>query len=72
MIALAVNQRWAYPASLLILTTLVLYGLYHLIVHFSFTVVFILLIDMVVIGLIYSEYRTLKSNHPQGSKKRHS
>lgn len=66
MIALAATQRWAYPASLLILTALVLYGLCQLILNFSFTVGFILLIDIAVIGLIYSEYRTLKSNRQPG------
>ena len=69
MIALAANQHWAYPASLLILTTLVLYGLCRLVLDFSFTVGFILLIDIAVIGLIYSEYRTLKSNRQQGHTK---
>jgi uncharacterized membrane protein len=57
MIALSANQRWAYPVSLLILTSLVLYGVYRLILAFSFTLGCLLLIDMVVIGLIYAEYR---------------
>lgn len=60
MIALSKSQRWAYPASLLILTALVLYGFYRLVLDFSFTICFFLLVDCVVIALIYSEYREVK------------
>lgn len=67
MIALTANRRWAYPASLLILTALVLYGSYRLVLDFSFTVVYLLLIDLIVIGLIYSEYRALPSKQRQRS-----
>jgi uncharacterized membrane protein len=67
MIALSANQRWAYPVSLLILTTLVLYGVYRLILVFSFTIGCLLLIDIAVIGLIYAEYRTVKLARQQGS-----
>lgn len=61
MIALAKNQYWAYPVSLLVLTALVLYGVYRLMLNFSFTIGFFLLVDSVVIGLIYAEYREVRS-----------
>lgn len=61
MIALANNQRWAYPAALVILTALVLYGIYRLALNFSFTICFFLLIDAMVIVLIYLEYRDVRS-----------
>jgi uncharacterized membrane protein len=61
MIALSKNQYWAYPVSLLLLTALVLYGVYRLILDFSYTIGFFLLIDSAVIGLIYAEYREVRS-----------
>ena len=61
VVGLLRNQRWAYPASLIVLAAFVLYQLYRLTFGFSVALIALTLFDFVVIALIWHEYRLVRA-----------
>jgi uncharacterized membrane protein len=64
--ALLKHKLWAYPLSIMVFGAFIVYQLYR----FSFThglgLIALSLFDLVVIWLIYLEYRALKQEHGRG------
>lgn len=61
---LLLRKLWAYPASLVVMSLFIVYQLYR----FSFThgvgLIVLSVFDLVVIGLIWHEYRLLRKHLP--------
>lgn len=62
VIGLLRNQRWAYPASLAVLGVFVVYQLYRLSHTGSLGLAVLTVFDLIVIGLIWHEYRLVRQN----------
>ena len=62
VVGLLRNKLWAYPASLAVLSLFVLYQVIKIISAHSLPLVALTLFDIVVMWLIYHEYR-LRLNH---------
>ena len=54
------NRYWAYPASLAVMGIFVLYQLYQLYTGGSLLIVMLTLFDIIVLGLIWHEYRIVR------------
>ena len=61
VIGLLRNQYWAYPASLIVLWLYVIYQLYRFSVTLSIGMAMLTVFDLVVIWLIWHEYKIVKS-----------
>jgi len=61
------NRFWAYPASLVVMTLFVLYQIYQLVTGGGLLVVVLTLFDIIVIGLIWHEYRIVRRFRAQES-----
>lgn len=55
------NQRWAYPFSLITLGLLLLYQLVSIAVHPSIGMTLLSIFDVVILWLIWREYRKIKT-----------
>lgn len=62
IIALLLDQLWAYPFSLVALGGFVCYQCYQIIVSHSGVIVALTIFDLVVMWLIWEEYRVLRSH----------
>ena len=60
--ALLKNQLWAYPASLTVFSLFILYQLYEIVVGHSLLIVGITLVDLIVVYLVWSEYRIIRKH----------
>ncbi len=60
--ALLKNQLWAYPASLTIFSLFIAYQLYEIVVGHSLLITGITLVDLIVVYLIWSEYRIIRKH----------
>lgn len=61
---LALRLRWAYPASMAVLAGFVVYQMHHWTLTRSPTLVMLSLFDLVMICLVWREWRRLKSHAP--------
>ena len=60
------NRAWAYPASLAVLGGFIAYQLYRLSFAFSWGLVALTVFDVIVIWLIWHEYRLRRATHAAG------
>ncbi len=58
------NKLWAYPASLGVLGVFVAYQLYRLTLGYSFGLAALTVFDLIVVWLIWQEYRIVE-RHPR-------
>ena len=56
------NQLWAYPTAIAFLLAFVGYQLYRLSLHASIALLLVTIADLVIIVLVWREYRFAKSN----------
>lgn len=61
IIALLRHKLWAYPWSIAIISMLISYQFYQMIVQFSWFIVLLTLFDLVVVWFIWQEYVILKT-----------
>ena len=61
---LLMRKLWAYPASLVVLTLFIAYQLYRFSYTHSPGLILLTLFDLVVIGLVWHEYRLLRHHLP--------
>lgn len=60
------NKLWAYPFSLCTLGALTLYQLYDIVfVKFSVGMLLLTVLDVLILGLIWREYGTIRHSKPQ-------
>jgi uncharacterized membrane protein len=59
------NKLWAYPASLIVLGFFIVYQLYRFSYRQGFGLIILTVFDVVVIGLIWHEYRLLRDHRPK-------
>jgi uncharacterized membrane protein len=57
VIGLLRNQLWSYPASLIVLGLFIVYQIYRYIYFPAVGLIFLTVLDLVVIGLVWHEYR---------------
>jgi uncharacterized membrane protein len=62
--ALFMKKTWAYPASLAVLVLFIIYQLYQFGLSHSFWYIALTIFDLVVIGLIWNEYRMILQHNP--------
>jgi uncharacterized membrane protein len=60
VIGLLRNKLWAYPASLIALSLFIVYQLYRFSYTHGFGLIVLTVFDVVVIGLIWHEYRLVR------------
>lgn len=67
VVGLLRNKLWAYPAALSVLSLLILFQGVTFFMHTSYSVPLLVLIlfDIVLVGLIYHEYRVVSKNRRQ-------
>ncbi|MGH7192415.1 MAG: DUF2127 domain-containing protein [Candidatus Saccharimonadales bacterium] len=63
---LLLNKLWAYPWALVILGLFLVYQVYQLATHPTFTMAFLSVLDVIIIWLIYREWRQVR-NHQDGT-----
>ena len=63
VVALLLNKLWAYPLGLVVLSLLLLYQIYQLIVAPSFGMAFLSVLDAVIIWLIWREWQRVRAGH---------
>ncbi|MDB5393798.1 MAG: rane protein [Rhodospirillales bacterium] len=67
VIGLLKNKTWAYPASIVVLTLFITYQIYRFIETQSYGLIALTVFDVIVIALIWHEYRLLRRHgvlHP--------
>jgi uncharacterized membrane protein len=57
VIGLLRNQLWSYPASLIVLGLFIVYQIYRYIYFPAAGLIFLTVLDLIVIGLVWHEYR---------------
>lgn len=62
--ALLRNKLWAYPVSLIVLGLFIVYQLYRFSYTHGFGLLILTVFDVVVMGLIWHEYRLLRDHRP--------
>lgn len=60
VIGLLKNQLWSYPASLVVLGLFIVYQLYRYLYAQSVGLILLTVLDLVVMGLIWHEYRLVR------------
>jgi uncharacterized membrane protein len=63
VIGLLRNQLWAYPASLAVLSAFIIYQFYRLSHTASLGLLALTVFNLIVIGLVWHEYRLVRRNH---------
>jgi uncharacterized membrane protein len=61
VLALLNNKLWAYPLSLAVLGIFIVYQLYRILIAYSPLLVALTLFDLVVVWLIWHEYRVVRN-----------
>jgi uncharacterized membrane protein len=64
IIGLLKNKLWAYPASLVIFTLFIVYQIYRYYFTHSAWLLALTILDLVIIGLVWHEYKYLKAKQP--------
>jgi uncharacterized membrane protein len=62
VVALLRSKLWAYPASLVVLGLFILYQIYRFTFTHSLGLIALTVFDLVVIWLIWHEYRVMRAN----------
>ncbi|SRR5258708_1044017 len=62
VIGLLRNKLWAYPTSLVVLTLFIVYQLYRFSYTHGFGLIVLTVFDVFVMGLIWHEYRLVRSH----------
>ncbi len=57
VICLLLNKLWAYPWALVVLSLFLVYQVYQLVVSPGFGMAFLTVLDIIIIGLVYREWR---------------
>ena len=68
VVSLLRNKLWAYPLTIVVLSGFVVYQLYRIALHVSFTMVALTVFDLVIIALTIREYkqqRQARRNRPE-------
>lgn len=60
VIGLLRNRMWAYPVSLIVMSLFIVYQLYRYSYTHSAALIALSIFDVVVIGLIWHEYRLVR------------
>jgi uncharacterized membrane protein len=66
VVGLLRNKLWAYPASLVVLGLFIVYQLYRFSYTNSFGLIVLTVFDVVVMGLIWHEYRVVRRHLAPG------
>ena len=66
VIGLLRSKLWAYPASLVVLGLFIVYQLYRFSYTHGFGLILLTVFDVVVMGLIWHEYRLVHRHLPSG------
>ncbi len=61
--ALLKEKLWAYPASLAVLGLFILYQTYQYILNHSVLLILLTIYDIIIMALIYNEYRMMKKGY---------
>ena len=61
VVGILLGQRWAYPSAIAFLSLFIAYQLYRLGYQFSPGLLLLMLFDMVMVALIWREYRGINS-----------
>jgi len=64
VIGLLRNKLWAYPVSLVVLGVFIVYQLYRFSYTHGFGLMVLTVFDVVVMGLIWHEYRLVRRHLP--------
>lgn len=64
VIGLLRNKLWAYPASLMVLGLFIVYQLYRYSYTHGFGLIALTIFDVIVMGLIWHEYRLVRRHLP--------
>ena len=70
VVSLLRNKLWAYPLTIVVLSGFVVYQLYRIALHVSFTMVALTVFDLVIIALTIREYkqqRQARRNPPEAA-----
>jgi uncharacterized membrane protein len=63
VVGLLRSQLWSYPASLIVLGVFISYQVYRYVYFPSVGLIFLTVLDLVVIGLVWHEYRLVSRYH---------
>lgn len=67
VIGLLRARLWAYPASMVVMSLFILYQLYRYSFTHSLALIALTVFDLIVIGLIWHEYRVMRMVRPKWS-----
>lgn len=59
------DKMWAYPASLIVMALFIVYQIYRFSYTYSWGLVVLSVFDLVVMALIWHEYRFMRAHHGQ-------
>ncbi len=65
VIALWMNELWAYPAMIVVLTGFIGYQIYRFALTHSMAMIFLSVFDLLVIALTWSEYHRQRASRPR-------
>jgi uncharacterized membrane protein len=63
VVGLLRSQLWSYPASLIVLGVFISYQVYRYVYFPSVGLIFLTVLDLIVIGLVWHEYRLVSRYH---------
>jgi uncharacterized membrane protein len=66
VVGLLNNNLWAYPASLVALSLFIVYQIYRFLYTHSLGLVALTLLDLIVIWLVWHEYRLVRNHRSIG------
>jgi len=61
---LATNQLWSYPVGIAVFGAFTVYQIYELVHRYSFFLVIVTVLDIIVIALIFEEYGRVRTENP--------
>ena len=64
VVGLLMGRLWAYPASLVVMTLFIVYQLYRYSYTHGFGLIVLTVLDIIVIGLVWHEYRLVRRHLP--------
>jgi len=66
VIALWMNELWAYPAMIVVLAGFISYQIYRFALTHSIIMILLSIFDLIVIALTWSEYRRQRASRTEG------
>ncbi len=64
VIALWMNELWAYPAMIVVLAGFISYQIYRFVLTHSIAMILLSIFDLIVIALTWSEYHRQRASRP--------